>query len=563
MPAGDNPKYNNCFTLGEKCWHNGRLIKVPVFIDHYDDTIQNLYGSKNGDKRKYYELSYEEARREYYRFWSSENWEKSSKVLRISLWLDNAMFGNLHIFVIDYDEFDVESHFFKEAHRLADKVTRSQGGGYHMFYGIDKKKAEPLFDSINLLASENAASFVCKTGAITRDGTNKVDLFCDTGHFIYEWEEWNNTIGLTDKTQELYQLIKENFDLSRPMSSGKGKRTSGKGGKSYAMLEELSEGELLQQMSAEQREVFADLQTKSSDCSSSQWFSIGIDIYHVFGAELGGKVFFLWSKPGHSFQPQGCSLTWSNICDRGPDTELVNGRWADIMQSDNKGKELDGPSLHEALEAAPQVPLPLEDDTSATLEEAAAEPTFRDLPIAWENVATEENGKQRTGHWIVWNGNRSKWEEFFMLAFPDQYNKVKKRVKFLGQAADDVLRLTGGQRTKLMYEILAWKYGLEEVDEQDSLDLIWFCKREEDNKTADDLLSRLYWPNGLAKLVTFGVGMKLDAAAQQTWCYSVDYQEDRALFTGSSMTWERWQVKLIEVLERCRACQDSYSEMWK
>lgn len=563
MPAGDNPRYNNCFTLGEKCWHNGRLIKVPVFIDHYDDTIQNLYGSKNGDKRKYYELSYEEARREYYRFWSSENWEKSSKVLRISLWLDNAMFGNLHIFVIDFDEFDVESHFFKEAHRLADKVTRSQGGGYHMFYGIDKKKAEPLFDSINLLASENAASFVCKTGAITRDGTNKVDLFCDTGHFIYEWEEWNNTIGLTDKTQELYQLIKENFDLSRPMSSGKGKRTSGKGGKSYAMLEELSEGELLQQMSAEQREVFADLQTKSSDCSSSQWFSIGIDIYHVFGAELGGKVFFLWSKPGHSFQPQGCSLTWSNICDRGPDTELVNGRWADIMQGDNKGKELDGLSLHEALEAAPQVPLPLEDDTSATLEEAAAEPTFRDLPIAWENVTTEENGKQRTGHWIVWNGNRSKREEFFMLAFPDQYNKVKKRVKFLGQAADDVLRLTGGQRTKLMYEILAWKYGLEEVDEQDSLDLIWFCKREEDNKTADDLLSRLHWPNGLAKLVTFGVGMKLDAAAQQTWCYSVDYQEDRALFTGSSMTWERWQVKLIEVLDRCRACRYSYSKMWK
>ena len=563
MPAGDNPKYNNCFTLGEKCWHNGRLIKVPVFIDHYDDTIQNLYGSKNGDKRKYYELSYEEARTEYYRFRSSENWEKSSKVLRISLWLDNAMFGNLHIFVIDFDEFDVESHFFKEAHRLADKVTRSQGGGYHMFYGVDKEKAEPLFDSINLLASENAASFVCKTGAVTRDGANKVDLFCDTGHFIYEWEPWDNTIGLTDKTQELYQLIKENFDLSRPMSSGKVKRTSGKGGKSYTMLEEVSEKELLQQMSAEQRAAFADLKTKSSDCSSSQWFSIGIDIYHVFGAELGGKVFFLWSKPGRSFQPQGCSLTWSNICDRGPDTELVNGRWADIMQGDNKGKELDGLSLHEALEAAPPVPLPLEDDTSAAQEEAAAEPTFRDLPIAWENVTTEENGKQRTGHWIVWNGNRSKREEFFKLAFPDQYNKVKKRVKFLGQAADDVLRLTGGQRTKLMYEILAWKYGLEEVSEQDSFDLIRLCKREEDNKTADDLLSRLHWPNGLAKLVTFGVGMKLDGAAQQTWCYSVDYQEDKALFTGSSMTWERWQVKLIEVLDRCRACRCSYSKMWK
>lgn len=562
MPAGDNPKYNNCFTLGEKCWHNGRLIKVPVFIDHYDDTIQNLYGSKNGDKRKYYELSYEEARTEYYRFWSSENWEKSSKVLRISLWLDNAMFGNLHIFVIDFDEFDVESHFFKEAHRLADKITRSQGGGYHMFYGVDKKRAEPFFDSINLLASENAASFVCKTGAITRDGANKVDLFCDTGHFIYEWEPWDNTIGLTDKTQELYQLIKENFELSRPMSSGKGKRTSGKGGKSYAMLEELPEGELLQQMSAEQREVFVDLiKTKSPHWKKNRWLSVGIDIFHVFGADLGGKVFLYWSKPGETFRPHDCADEWDYICEIAPDSELWDSHWADIMRGNQTG--LDRAEEEPSQSAEPQVPLPLEDDTSAALEETAAEPTFRDLPIAWENVTTEENGKQRTGHWIVWNGNRSKREEFFKLAFLDQYNKVKKRVKFLGQAADDVLRLTGGQRTKLMYEILAWKYGLEEVSEQDSFDLIRLCQREEDNKTADDLLSRLYWPNGLAKLVTFGVGMKLDGAAQHTWCYSVDYQEDRAVFTGSSMTWERWQVKLIEVLDRCRACRDSYSEMWK
>ena len=197
------------------------------------------------------------------------------------------------------------------------------------------------------------------------------------------------------------------------------------------------------------------------------------------------------------------------------------------------------------------------------IEETTTEPTFRGLPIVWENVIAEDNGKQRTGHWIVWNGTRSKREEFFKLAFPDQYNKVKKRVKFLGQAADDVLRLTGGQRTKLMYEILAWKYGLEEVSGQDALDLIRLCECEEDNKTADALLARVHWPRGLAKLVTFGVGMKLDGTAQHTWCYSVDYQKDKAVFMGSAMTWERWQVKLIEVLDRCRACSCSYSEMWK
>ena len=530
--------------MGAKCWEKGKLIKIPVYIDHWDDTIQWLFGSKKGNKRKDYELSYEEARTEYSRFWSSENWETSGKDLRVSLWLDNAMFGNLHIFVIDFDKIDgtveTESAFFKAAKELADKVTRSQGGGYHMFYGVDKQKAEPLFDSINLLASENAASFVCKTGAVTRDGANKVDLFCDTGHFIYEWEEWDNAAGLTDKTQEVYQLIKENFDLSRPMSSGNGKRASGKGGKSYAMLEELSEEELLQQMSTEQREVFANLEkTKSPHWKQNRWLSVGIDIFHVFGADLGGKVFLYWSKPGKTFQPQSCANTWDYICEIAPDSELWDSHWADIMRGTQTG--LNRAEEEPSQSAASQVPLPLEEDTSAALEETAAEPTFRDLPIAWENVTTEENGKQRTGHWIVWNGNRSKREEFFKLAFPDQYNKVKKRVKFLGQAADDVLRLKGGQRTKLMYEILAWKYGLEEVSEQDSLDLIRLCQREEDNKTADDLLSRLYWPSGLAKLVTFGVGMKLDAAAQHTWCYSVDYQEDRALFTGSSITWERWQ----------------------
>ena len=183
LPAGDGPTYNNCFTLGSK--------KIPVFIDHDIDDIQNLYGSKSGSKRKYYELSYEEAVIEYYYFRGSENWERHGKDLRIGLWLDNAMFDNLHIFVIDFDDFDEESRFFKEAHRLANKVTRSKSGGYHMFYGIDKKKAEPLFDSINLLTSETAASFVCRTAAVTRDGANKVDLFCDTGHFIYEWEPWD------------------------------------------------------------------------------------------------------------------------------------------------------------------------------------------------------------------------------------------------------------------------------------------------------------------------------------------------------------------------------------
>ena len=560
MPAGDGPTYNNCFSLGSK--------KIPVYIDHYDDMIRNLSGSKGGKYRKYYELSYREAVIEYYRFWSSENWETSSKDLRIGLWLDNAMFSDLHIFVIDFDDFDEESHFFKEAHHLADKVTRSKSGGYHMFYGVDKEKATPLFDSINLLTSENAASFVCRTGATTQDGTNKVDLFCDTGHFIYEWEPWDNAIGLTDKTQELYQLIKENFSLEKSKSykqSSSGNTTTQhrwatcKSGKKVAsnfdaeyqgvVIEGKTENELKSEMTDKQREIFEDLKNISANCNESRWTSVAYDIWFAFqnddGDKLAAQVFLWWSKRGgESYEPFQCVRKWefvNELCSNGQRT-LSNGRWQAIMC---RGEVVNEGEIQQQADVPvdnPPLPLPLEDNTSAALEEtAAAGLTFRGLPIAWENITTEEDGKQKTAHWIAWNGSRSKREDFFKQAFPDRYNKVKKRVKFLEQAADDVLWLTSGQRTKLMYEILAAKYELVEVDEADNTSLTLLCWDEDNNKTADDLLSRLRWPSGLAKLVTFGVGMKLDAAAQHTWCYSVDYQEDKAIFEGQSMTWECWQ----------------------
>ena len=116
-----------------------------------------------------------------------------------------------------------------------------------------------------------------------------------------------------------------------------------------------------------------------------------------------------------------------------------------------------------------------EERITALEETTAAEPTFRGLPIAWENVTTEEDGKQRTAHWIVWNSSRSKREDFFKRAYPDRYNKIKKRVKFLGQAADNVLWLTSGQRTKLGYEVLTAKYELVEVDELDNTALTLLC----------------------------------------------------------------------------------------
>ena len=186
------PSYNNCFTLGAKSKRdNGAIIKVPAFIDS-DGYPAKLWGGKDGTLGRYYALSYKRATQILERYLNGNKRVRGDESLRVSLYLNNAMCGNLHIFVIDFDRFDEQSNFFQNAKKLADKVTRSQGGGYHMFFGINKDTAAPLFDSINLLASKAAKSFVCSTGNTTLDGANKVDLFCDARHFIYEWEPWRS-----------------------------------------------------------------------------------------------------------------------------------------------------------------------------------------------------------------------------------------------------------------------------------------------------------------------------------------------------------------------------------
>lgn len=201
-----------------------------------------------------------------------------------------------------------------------------------MYYGINKETAAPLFDSINLLASKAAKSFVCSTGNTTPDGANKVDFFCDALHFIYEWEPWDNTIGLTDKTQQLYTLIKDNFSLTRPLETGWHSREY-KTAASHApvVFQPKDDNALLEHMNSAQREIFDDLKTISPDCTRQEWFCIGLNIWHVYGDDLGGDVFRFWSEPGHSYVPQGCAVTWENIIDRGPDTHLNNRRWDAIL----------------------------------------------------------------------------------------------------------------------------------------------------------------------------------------------------------------------------------------
>lgn len=138
---------------------------------------------------------------------------------------------------------------------------------------------------------------------MTPDGKNKVDFFCDARHFIYEWEPWDNTVGLTDKTQGLYELIRDNFSLKRPMDVGQHKTHRKAGSIRDTLPYKTNELDLLPRMNNAQKEIFECLKDISPDCTRQEWFSIGLNIWHVFGDDLGGDVFRFWSEPGHSYVP--------------------------------------------------------------------------------------------------------------------------------------------------------------------------------------------------------------------------------------------------------------------
>jgi len=337
-------KYNNCFTLSGKTKRPLGVYDIGTQIKIYDDGEElsrittsleaySLSGGVNGKQCDLYALSYENAYNRVNEYLSGDI-SNGGKSLRVSLYLNNAMFGDLHIFVIDFDEADENSSFFKAAYKLADKVTRSKSGGYHMFYGVNKEVAHPLFDSINLLASQSAAAWVSRTAAWTNDGNNKVDMFCDATRLIYEFEEWDNSKGLTDKTQELFELIRDNFTLTRPIENYY-KDAEG----NSIVLEYLSEEDMVKQMNDAQRLIFEDLKTISSDCSQGEWFRTGIDIKSVFGEynndtdiDLGGSVWLWWSaQGGERFQPHSCVNTWDSIINN-DNTKLWNRKWKEIIR---------------------------------------------------------------------------------------------------------------------------------------------------------------------------------------------------------------------------------------
>ena len=584
--------YNDCFCLAQQ----NKMI-------YWRDKEKLKLANKKGDKKdwySHYHMTFEEADRiasmcRYY--------DEKLETLMPSFYLENAKYNDLFVFVIDFDKMedkngkkqpvDTEAPFFIDAKKIADHTKMSTNGGYHMYLGINKETATLLFDSINLLVTSGRPSYVCKKGAITLDKRIKVDLFCDTGRLIYERAGWDSDWGLTDKTQEIYELIKANFSFERTKdnrrssannttrqrrstkSNPKKKNISGKDVEYQGIvIEGKTENELKSEMTEEQREIFEDLKNIPSDCNDSKWTSVAYDIWHVFqtddGDELAAQVFLWWSKRGgEKYVPFQCVRKWEFVneqCSSGERT-LSNNRWRAIMGLDRIVSEEEAQrqaeiqqqlkELGERIRAErqakmpadnPTLPLPLEIESVDTNLSAAEPLTFRGLPIQWEhenvsadNALDEEEQSGNAHHRILWGAGKYKRDDFFRAIWGADYKKIREKAIFKGAAADNILRLTTGQRTALEYDALYHRHidELVSVDEQDEKELVAFFASD-DCSTAKATLRRLNYVDGVKKIATFGAGRQQTGAAEFTWCYTKEAVKGGNRYRGVALDWSLW-----------------------
>lgn len=211
----------------------------------------------------------------------------------------------------------------------------------------------------------------------------------------------------------------------------------------------------------------------------------------------------------------------------------------------------------EQKEHTANIPLPLDRAERG----AAEEISFRGSPIAWveepkikrtvivnafgpDEIREEYNGCR---HLITYDGRTYEREEFLRSLF-QEYKKYPYRVKPL---TDDIFRLGGDQRAKLSYHILSLHFPLVEVAAEDKGDLERFCAPAE-HETAQRWYTRMHWPQGHEKIITFGVGQKMEGRTRNVWCYHANLGDTSALYSGVSMTWECWTAPLLAYLREQR-----------
>lgn len=118
---------------------------------------------------------------------------------------------------------------------------------------------------------------------------------------------------------------------------------------------------------------------------------------------------------------------------------------------------------------------------------------------------------------------------------------------FKGATADNILRLTMGQRTALEYDALYHRHidKLVFVDKQDEKELFAFFASD-DCSTAKEILRRLNLNlvDGAKKVATFGAGKQQTRSAEFTWRYTKEAIRGGNRYSGVALAWNLWAYEI-------------------
>lgn len=199
--------------------------------------------------------------------------------------------------------------------------------------------------------------------------------------------------------------------------------------------------------------------------------------------------------------------------------------------------------------------------------------TFRGKPIAWEVVEEvttkeipnaftpdkpdiEETTKRK--NYIVYDNNKYHGiDMFFQGVFP-QYKAYPFKAKF--HTDDNVFYLGGSQRAKLQYNVLAYNFGLVEVDIDDKYDLQTFFEHGK-NDLARNAYIRTQWENGIEKMVSFGTSLSVSGTNKDVFCYRKEEGSNGTAFTGMDLTWEDWFHHLQYMIDKKKQDCPSMNDM--
>lgn len=132
--------------------------------------------------------------------------------------------------------------------------------------------------------------------------------------------------------------------------------------------------------------------------------------------------------------------------------------------------------------------------------------------------------------------------------------KIDCQVLFNPNTLDDLLRLTIPQQTNLIYKALSAKYRdyLIQVSDIEQKEFEMLCQCYDNIPSAKQLTNLFNMGIKLSQLATFGVGHEANRTPKYTWCYNADFLEDRAVYTGYSITWEEWSKELKQILDNTK-----------